>query len=254
MTNHYATLGVEWTATLSEIKRAFREKAKLFHPDISGAAATGEMRRLIEAYEVLSNRILRAQYDRLFYRPAGSPKAEFDYRSFLKEHGNDPEYKAKLIFFDLFHFEEDDAVAVWQAAGGVDFPIEKYLDREDWMDSCFVLAEELERAGCVYEAFMLLTRILAEERREPYFRHFTEDVELFLKEIVRVKLRRRVSPAVWIDCLRRLLPLGFPAKDEARWLTLIAAAHKKLGDHDAARAALAEARERSARPKAGGRL
>ncbi|MDR2468738.1 MAG: J domain-containing protein [Spirochaetaceae bacterium] len=243
--NHYETLGIEHTATLSEIKRAFREKAKQLHPDITGAEVSTEMHRLLEAYEVLSDRERRFQYDKIFHPFGAATKKEFDYRVFLKEHEEDPEYQAKLIFFDLFHFEEDDAVAVWQAAGGMNFPLEKFLDREDWMDCGFILAEELERHGCFYETFLLLIQLLQEERRKPYFRHFTEDVELFLKEIVRFKLRRAVSPDTWMHCMRSLIGLGFPAKDEARWLKSIAEVHKKRGDLAAARAVMDEARERN---------
>ena len=36
MTDYYKILGVRQNATLSEIKRAYREKAKILHPDLSG--------------------------------------------------------------------------------------------------------------------------------------------------------------------------------------------------------------------------
>ena len=36
VTDYYKTLGVRQNATLSEIKRAYREKAKLLHPDLTG--------------------------------------------------------------------------------------------------------------------------------------------------------------------------------------------------------------------------
>lgn len=47
-------LGVSSSATLSEIKKAFRKKAKLYHPDISKHPNASELFRLInEAYEYL---------------------------------------------------------------------------------------------------------------------------------------------------------------------------------------------------------
>ena len=36
MKDFYKILGVRPNATLSEIKRAYREKAKLLHPDLTG--------------------------------------------------------------------------------------------------------------------------------------------------------------------------------------------------------------------------
>ncbi|GMO19976.1 MAG: J domain-containing protein [Spirochaetaceae bacterium] len=244
MTDHYAVLGLDQNASLYQIKQAFREKAKQLHPDIAGVPAGNDMRKLIESYEVLSNRNLRAEYDKLFYKPPKKNPKEFNYREFLKEHSTDAEYKAKLIFFDIFHFEEEEAVAIWQAAGGLKFQLEKFLDREDWMDCGFVLAEELERDGFFYEAFLLSVQLLKEERRKPYFRHFAEDLELFIKNLVRNKLRRVLSVENWIICLERLLYLGFSCKDEARWLKQIAAAHKKLKNFEAAEFALKEAVQR----------
>lgn len=59
----YEVLGVGKTADESEIKRAYRELARTFHPDLnpSGAEAFKEIN---EAYAVLSDAQLRARYDR----------------------------------------------------------------------------------------------------------------------------------------------------------------------------------------------
>ncbi|MDR2481012.1 MAG: J domain-containing protein [Spirochaetaceae bacterium] len=244
MVNHYDVLGVDEGASLSEIKRAFREKVKMLHPDITGSPVSQAMRRLLEAYKVLSDNEQRFRYDRTFHPKNSSRKTEFDYRTFLREHGSEPEYQAKLIFFDLFNFEEKEAVAVWQAAGGINFPLERFLDREDWMDCGFVLSEELERNGFVYEAFLLITQLLFEERKKPYFKHFTLDVEILLKDIVRLKLHRAVSDETWISCMQIMLKLGFSPKEEARWLKSIAETLYKLGDRRGAFTAFAKARQR----------
>ena len=250
MTDYYQVLGVEPGASLREIKRAFREKAKRLHPDISGAAAAADMRRLLSAYEALSDRLRRAQYDRVYHaawkpRRAAEPRPKpFHYRDFLKEHAAEPEYQAKLIFFELLHFDDGNAVEEWRGAGGLAFPLERFLEREDWMDCGFLLAEELERHHFIYEAFLLTVRLIAEERKKPYFRHFAEDVEIFLKELVRYKLRRAVNDETWAASMRALVGLGFPAKDEAKWLKSLGQTLEKLGDREGARAAFAEARRK----------
>jgi hypothetical protein len=77
------------------------------------------------------------------------------------------------------------------------------------------LAEELAKRAHYYEAFVLLVSVLREERRLPYFRHFAQDVETFLKELVRLNLRRSVDTETYISCLEAMLTLGFPAKYEA---------------------------------------
>jgi curved DNA-binding protein CbpA len=212
--NYYSLLGVSQTATTGDIKKAFRERAKRLHPDIAGDKAVEGMRRLLTAYEILSDRDRRFEYDRAYSR--FNRTYHFDYRTFLKEQGNDPASKAKLVCFELLHQEEDTALSIWEEQGGIDFTMEKYLDREDWMDCAYIMAEELAKRDRYYEAFNLLLRLIREERRLPYFRHFAEDIENFLKEIVRLKLKSSVEPETYVECLRMLLDLGFDSSYEAR--------------------------------------
>lgn len=64
MNDHYATLGVGSTATLADIKKAFRLKASQHHPDRNAAADAAEKFRAVQqAYEVLSDADKRQAYD-----------------------------------------------------------------------------------------------------------------------------------------------------------------------------------------------
>ena len=52
--NYYQTLGVDSAATQAEVKRAYRERVKEFHPDRNpDIQAREEMVRINAAYEVL---------------------------------------------------------------------------------------------------------------------------------------------------------------------------------------------------------
>jgi curved DNA-binding protein CbpA len=242
MDNYYSLLGVSQTASEQEIKTAFRDRAKRLHPDIAGKAAEAGMRRLLAAYHALSDKDRRFEYDRAYERFVG--KSGFNYRSFLKEQDN-PKSLAKLIFFDFLHLEDDEAVEIWTKAGALGFRLEDYLDREDWMDCSFILAEELDRRGRRYEAFVLLVALIREERRKPYFKHFMEEVETFLRELVRLRLKPAVDRETYAACLESLLGLGFPPKDESRWLKSLAGTLLELGDTRNAEAVLREAAARS---------
>jgi curved DNA-binding protein CbpA len=60
----YATLGIPAGASRDEAARAHRRLAKAFHPDVNpGAAAAERMRRINDAWRILSNPARRAQYD-----------------------------------------------------------------------------------------------------------------------------------------------------------------------------------------------
>ncbi|MER3433694.1 MAG: hypothetical protein C4288_09720 [Leptolyngbya sp. ERB_1_1] len=61
---YYSILGVSPSASLSEIKAAFRQRAKQLHPDHNSSPyASQRFQQLKQAYEVLSNAESRAEYD-----------------------------------------------------------------------------------------------------------------------------------------------------------------------------------------------
>ena len=64
MSEHYAALGLKSDATLTDIKKAFRQKASQFHPDRnSDPDAPARFREVQEAYDVLSDNDKRKAYD-----------------------------------------------------------------------------------------------------------------------------------------------------------------------------------------------
>jgi hypothetical protein len=71
----YAVLGVPRDASPLQVARAHRRLAKRHHPDLhegpSAEVAAGEMRRINEAWVILSNPVRRAEYDRANPGPGG---------------------------------------------------------------------------------------------------------------------------------------------------------------------------------------
>ena len=67
--NYYDILGLASTATEKDILKAFRQKAKLFHPDLNKSFdAHQRFIEINEAYEVLRDRNKRRLYDNIFIR------------------------------------------------------------------------------------------------------------------------------------------------------------------------------------------
>lgn len=62
--NYYEILGVTSTSSTDEIRKAFRAKAKMLHPDVSSAPNAAEkFRQVNEAYEVLIDAQKRYLFD-----------------------------------------------------------------------------------------------------------------------------------------------------------------------------------------------
>src|SRR3977135_3065500 len=66
VTDYYAVLGVARTASVEEIRSAYRKLARQYHPDVSANAegdAAERFKQVTEAYEVLSDAERRQRYD-----------------------------------------------------------------------------------------------------------------------------------------------------------------------------------------------
>lgn len=68
--DYYEVLGVSKTSTDSEIKSAYRKKARAHHPDVDkSSGADGRFKEVNEAYQVLSDAQKKEAYDRFGHAP-----------------------------------------------------------------------------------------------------------------------------------------------------------------------------------------
>lgn len=83
-------------ASVEEIKQAYREQAKKYHPDINTTSASAEERfkDISEAYKVLSNPTSRKKYDRMWNTHVGK-KQKANYEESKRNSGS--------IFSDFFN-------------------------------------------------------------------------------------------------------------------------------------------------------
>lgn len=238
MEDYYKILNIAPSASTAEIKRAFRKKAKQLHPDIphnirsQDGQRTNEhaLMQLIRAYEALLDVRKRAEFD-CFYSKIIKKTTGFDYRTWLKEQ-NDNQSRATLIFFDLFHDNEEEAIQEFLRIRTQEssFSLRRYFSRGDFMDCSFVLAEELSFRGYDYEAFVLLEQIIREEQKKAYFRHFFPEVLILARKLIREKLVHTLADDLILDCCEAALDFGLSTSDNAEILKKMAEIYYRMGD------------------------
>ncbi len=233
--DYYEVLGVKQSSSCAEIKKSFRKRAKELHPDVNASNKKSDeaFKLLLTAYEVLSDPKAREEYDRsyIFFKGRG----HFDYREFLRKRRDDPVSQAKLVFFDLLHGYEQEALDLYEhlQKRGV-FDLSDFLDREDYMDCAFLLAEEYEIRKEHKKAYSLLLSIVRLEFEKPYFRHFIEEVLERLKIIVCIKMLDDEAPDMIISYIQELISFNFSNKDNAFFFKKIAEIYSLLGQNEEA--------------------
>lgn len=93
--DYYAILEVKPTATPTELKQSYRRLVRLHHPDLNQQQQDSKIKRLNEAYEVLSDPQKRAAYNTLLLQEyqrimtqqtASSTKAQSTRQKTQQEH------------------------------------------------------------------------------------------------------------------------------------------------------------------------
>jgi tetratricopeptide (TPR) repeat protein len=108
--------------------------------------------------------------------------------------------------------------------------MEPYMDREDFMDCSFLLAEEYEHRGEYLAAYRLLARVAELEQELPYFKHFYAEVVHRLRNVVCVKMVGSVPNARVIGCIESLIGIGMPKKEKAFYFKKAAELYLEEGD------------------------
>lgn len=236
MSDYYKVLGVRREASIPEIKSAFRKKAKKLHPDLSAASTNEQFNLLKEAYDAL----LKKKEETFFREFSHSARYEadatykpFNYHDYLMYERTDFEAKAKLIFFDLLHKMEDEAVFVYtnMVKSHVDFALSFWFPKEDFMDLGYILCEELVARDEYYDAVILLEEIIRLEKERRYFKVFFPEVIRFTWNILKHNIDGVLSDELALDVWERCVLMGFPPERNAFMYKKMAACYKRIGDN-----------------------
>ena len=230
--DYYELLGVSSHASMREMRNAFRELVKKFHPDLhqrtpsySQTYSHERLRNLISAYRTLSDPELRRQYN--INRAARLNRKEFNFRDFLMRRPHDYASQARLLFYDLLHDNLDSAIALYERCFSKG-ELKKYMSRGDYMDCTYLLSEAYESYGRYRSSWLLLADIAAMELSKPYFKHFFIEIQEGLQRIVRKRLKKKDASARVRRDLRVLLKLNAPRRSRERWRSFVARLDKQI--------------------------
>ncbi len=242
MADLYAILGVHPDASAKEIKSAFRKKAKAGHPDMGGRDEES-IRQVLEAYRILSDSRSRREYDRGRLRLVpGEEGGSFDYRLWLKERLDNPEYVAKLVFYDLLHGLEDEALSLYDSMRGRDDGrLERFFERPEAMDAEFCIAEEYIARGRFVDAYRTIARLIAMEKNSPGFGYFFDVVLFTFRHLVLDSLPKVLEAEPMLELLDDALARASSAENDAQFLRRKAELLLRLGRDDEAARCLARA-------------
>jgi len=238
----YTIIGVHPEASTKEIKSAFRKRAKARHPD-TGGTDDEAMRLVLEAYRILSDAQSRREYDRGRLRlvPNGQGAA-FDYRIWLKDRLDEPEYIAKLVFYDLLHDLEDEALELYERIRDTDDGrLERFFERPEAMDAEFCIAEEYAVRGRFVDAYRVMRRLIAMEQRAPGFGYFYDVVLSRYRRLILEELPKVLEPDMFLETLAEAIDSRSSAENDAQFLRKRAELLLRLGKVSEARAALQRA-------------
>ncbi len=242
--DYYQILQVSRDANFTEIKKAFRRRAKEIHPDTGeGFPQTlSAMRELLSAYETLINGDLREEYD-IQYRQM-FPRGGFNYREFLLRSRGDMDSAGKLIFFDLLHAHQREALDLYDTlVEHRAFDLSQHLDREDFMDCSFLLAEEYEQKQNFVEAFNLFKTLIEFELETPYFKHFFQELLDRMRRLLLQEMENNVTIDRHIDFVLQVAYLPLSEKERAPYMKKLAELYLLKSDTKRAQFFLREAKK-----------
>ena len=242
--NHYQTLRVLRTASKKEIQTSFRRLVKIYHPDKNPKRtkwAEAQMRKLLDAYETVSDDGRRASYDRY----VAARRASMSFAERMAQKKDDLGAQAKLILHHLLEGNFDAAIELRERLSQrrPSFDLAQHLDDCDYLDSLFLLGEAYETRRMWRTALRFYWEAYESEKDEPRKRYFFDELKDRLRVLFSQRLVRGLAPEDALKNYRRALGMCVNSRDAALIYKKIAALHSRLGQPGSAVEALDKAKE-----------
>lgn len=208
--DYYGVLAVEPTATTTVIRRAFRTRVLAVHPDkTTDPTDPRELQTLIQAFEVLSDPVLRQDYDRLLlsqqFRSAPHPASRLRHVTESER----PVDRARTVLYLLLREKRREAIErlrqIEEEPAGF---LEEFLDVDEFMDAAFLLGELFEARREYVTALAWYQHVLRRDQGLRQHRPCWEETVDRVKKLLIQHLAQNAEPRVALEYLRRAEELG----------------------------------------------
>ncbi|HIT10499.1 MAG TPA: DnaJ domain-containing protein [Candidatus Onthousia faecigallinarum] len=177
MDNYYGILGVSRNASQEEIKKAFYQMARKYHPDNNPSQDTTEMmQRITLAYQTLSDESKKVVYDRVydfkFRQQRGSFFSQTDYSQNTTKNktGEENFWEFYQEFFNARKYQQD----VWEER--------RKKHQQDWEEQLKRYEREREERQKQYQREREERQKQWEERQKQYQRDSNTKWKIFFGE------------------------------------------------------------------------
>jgi tetratricopeptide (TPR) repeat protein len=199
------------------------------------------MRKLLDAYETVSDDGRRASYDRY----VAARRASMSFAERMAQKKDDLGAQAKLILHHLLEGNFDAAIELRERLSQrrPSFDLAQHLDDCDYLDSLFLLGEAYETRRMWRTALRFYWEAYESEKDEPRKRYFFDELKDRLRVLFSQRLVRGLAPEDALKNYRRALGMCVNSRDAALIYKKIAALHSRLGQPGSAVEALDKAKE-----------
>lgn len=234
-TNFYKILGVDSNASDIDVKKAFRDLAKKFHPDKNpGDEQTAEQKfkEIVSAYQVLIDREKRRDYDLTLKRI--NKEAEINSNRSYRMDSNDEKTLCHIILIELLRPNKRKAMQLYEQflAKIPNFRLDKYMSDADSRDCEFLLAEAYHQIGNLNQAEALYIELLRKEEKRAYFYHFTQEIADLLKDIYMQNINKAESSGDILLNQQKILAMKLSTYESSWIYKKTAEAYYRLNDFE----------------------
>lgn len=241
MSDFYSILGIRQDSKPAMIKSAFRRLAHRYHPDRNPdkqAWAEVKMRDLIEAYRILSDPVLRSQYDNK-YRQTPEPTQGDPYVNRLRRM-KDTASRIELMVYQMYEGHAEEGLKIYEILVEEKVRFSHMMELNEYLDIVFLVAEERQRQKKFLLAFNDYMTAYKHRGSVEAFGLFREEILERMISLFLYKLKKE-HPAQQSNFADQLLRVQLQKGIRASILKRKAELNIKLNQPDEAKNALLQA-------------